>query len=601
MERPQKTEAFQLDFFERCHKRFLTAAARAGEVNHYYRLGGTIVRLCFAGENLVPHLTPALEHLRTPDPGSHDLTLCIWDSESTSTEMLPPPCPAASFTDRGDIWGFNSSRIRTAFHWIEYSVNLMDLASNTGIYWVQTAETLPYWVHASPLRTLFHWWMEKNGCQLLHAAAVGTEQGAVLITGKGGIGKSTTALSCLEAGLYYLADDYAVVRLEPEPSVYSLYSTAKLDADHVHNFPEVSRFVNNHEKLDQEKAVIFLHPHLKNHIISEMPLKAILTPRVVDKNVASLTPAERWSIQRALSFTTMSQLPGVGQQTHDFISRLSTGLPGYMINLGKDLNTIPITISNFLSDMPAHHDFHNTTHPAPDYHGTRPLVSVIIPVFNGEHFIEDAVKNVLSQNYPALEIIIVDDGSIDKTEKIVMQLQADIRYFRQNNTGPASARNRGIRDASGDFILFLDVDDLWPENNICMLVDEIQARPDVEVVRGYAQMMEHNPATGRYDFIGNPRESFRDYIGAALYRKSVFRKVGLFDTTLTFGEDVDWFVRSAQLKVKITRLEETTLYVRRHGRNMTHGKNLLELNTLRVLKKSIDRMRDQARKAKDAQ
>lgn len=87
--------------------------------------------------------------------------------------------------------------------------------------------------------------MEKNGCQLLHAAAIGTEEGAVLITGKGGIGKSTTALSCLQSGPYYFADNYLIVRLEPEPLVYSLYCTAKLNADHVKNFPEFFKLVQN--------------------------------------------------------------------------------------------------------------------------------------------------------------------------------------------------------------------------------------------------------------------------------------------------------------------------------------------------------------------
>ena len=199
MNRTQKTESEQLDFFERCYEKFLRAKETAGEFHHFCRVGGTNVRLMFAGESLVPHLTLALEHLRIPKVNSPDLTICIWDSDSTSVEMVPPPFKWESFTYRGDIWGFNSTRIKTAFHWIEYSVNLMDHATNTGIYWVQKAETLQYWVHAKPLRTLFHWWMEKNGCQVLHAGAVGTQEGAVLLTGKGGIGKSTTALSCLRS------------------------------------------------------------------------------------------------------------------------------------------------------------------------------------------------------------------------------------------------------------------------------------------------------------------------------------------------------------------------------------------------------------------
>ncbi len=591
MDRPQKTEAEQLDFFERCYERFLKAKASAGEINHFFRIGGTTVCLKFAGENLVSHLTPALEHLRIQECNSPDVTFCIWDSDSTATEMVPPPCRLDCFTDRGDIWGFNSRRIKTSFHWIENSVNLMDLETNTGIYWVQTAETLPYWVHASPLRSLFHWWMEKNGCQLLHAAAVGTENGAVLITGKGGIGKSTTALSCLQSGLFYLADDYLVVQFEPEPLVYSLYCTAKLNADHVVNFPDLNRFVKNMEKLDQEKAVMFLHPHLKNQIVSEMSLTAIVTPRVTDKDNTSITPGERWAIQRAMSFTTMSQLPYVGHHTNDFISKLSSTLPIYSLELGRDLKRVPVAVSDFLSNLPYHKSVQQSLSCSSDNSGTKPLVSVIIPVFNGERFINNAVDNVLSQNYNPLEIIIVNDGSTDRTEEIVNQIPVDIRYFKQENDGPASARNRGIRDASGDFIVFLDVDDLWPENNLKLLVDEMLSEPDAEVIRGYAQLMEYNAGTGEYDLAGNPKEAFPDYIGAAIYRKSVFRKVGLFDTTLLFGEDRDWFNRTNELHVNVKRLEDVTLLVRRHGKNMTHGKNLVELNALKVFKKAIDRKR----------
>lgn len=589
MEKPQKTEEEQRAFFYLCYESFLTAKDAAGEVTHSFRIGGTTVRLLFAGQTLVPHIIPALEHVRTADTDRPDLTLCIWDSDTTATKMVPPPCPWESFTDRGDIWGFHSTRIKTAFHWIECSLNLMDLRENLGIFWVQTAETLPFWVHASPLRTLLHWWMEKNGCQLLHAAAVGTAQGAVLITGKGGVGKSTAALSCLQSGLFYLADDYAVARLGPEPRVFSLYSTAKLNADHVKKFPGLSGMVNNPEKLDQEKAVMFLHPALDKQLLSEMPLRAILMPRVSDRDESRIAPAPAWTIQKAMSFTTLSQLPYVNRSTHDYITRLSETLPGYVLESGRDLNDISRAVSDLLADLSRRVAV--SGHQPGFSRGICSLVSVIIPVYNGQRFIAEAVKNIAAQNYPALEIIVVDDGSTDRTGEIVAGLPVDIRYFKQENAGPASARNRGIRDASGDFIMFLDVDDLWPDNTVNSMVDEMQREPEREVIRGYAQMMRFNAATAEYDPLGNPRESYPHYIGAAIYRKSVFKKVGLFDPTLRFAEDTDWYTRAAEQKVNIKRVDEITLLVRRHGSNMTYGKNLIELNTLKVFKKSLDRMR----------
>ena len=219
-----------------------------------------------------------------------------------------------------------------------------------------------------------------------------------------------------------------------------------------------------------------------------------------------------------------------------------------------------------------------------------PLVSVIIPVHNCERYIEEAVQSVLGQNYPAIELIIVDDGSTDGTKKVVDHIQYDVRYFYQNNEGPAAARNRGIRDVSGDFIAFVDADDLWPEDNLQLLMAEFEKDPDLDVVRGYAQLFR-NREDDQVEYLGNPKEAFADYIGAALYRRSAFHRVGQFDPALKFGEDADWYNRARELKLKVKRLEIVTLLVRRHGGNMTEGKTMLELNALKVFKKALDRMR----------
>ncbi|MBE0641001.1 MAG: glycosyltransferase, partial [Bacteroidales bacterium] len=141
------------------------------------------------------------------------------------------------------------------------------------------------------------------------------------------------------------------------------------------------------------------------------------------------------------------------------------------------------------------------------------------------------------------------------------------------------------------YIAFLDVDDLWPEDNPHYLVREIRKDPLCLVVHGYAQLLQQDPETGAYDYAGNPGESFPGYIGAGLYRREAFQRVGLFDTMMRFGEDADWFKRASEMEIPLRKLEEVTLYVRRHGGNMTQGKDLVELNALKVFKKSLDRRR----------
>lgn len=582
----------QITFYNQCYKKYLQAGEQNEVIKYYCNIAGTSVCLSFAGVAMVKILWPALQHLSIPETTTPDLTICVWDSESTGVEMVPPPCKINSFTDRGDIWGFNSNRIKTAFHWIENSVNVMDLDKKTGVFWVQSARHLPFWVSASPLRTMFHWWMEKNGCQLLHASVVGTRDGAVLITGKGGVGKSTTALACLTAGMYYLADDYVIVGLKPEPFAYSLYCTAKLNSEDVSKFPSLSGYIQNMNKLNTEKAVMYLYPDLKSQLVNKIPLKAIFLPRIAQRTETTITQGKYWEIQRAMAFTTMSQLPNVGLHTHEFISRFATKLPGFNLHPGSDLDNIPTVISEFLSKPANYHREQVQISKEEGLSQARPLISIVMPVYNGTRFIQDAINSIMAQNYPAIEIIIVDDGSTDNTREIVERLPQDIRFFSQNNEGPASARNRGIKDVSGEYIAFLDVDDLWPENNLNLLVDILTREPELQLVRGNAQLLHLDNSTGEYKFMGEPKISFPDYIGLALYRRSAFESVGLFDSSLRFGEDTDWYLRAVEKKIKMKRIDEVTLYVRRHGENMTAGKNLVELNKLRVFKKKLDRLRE---------
>jgi hypothetical protein len=318
-----------------------------------------------------------------------------------------------------------------------------------------------------------------------------------------------------------------------------------------------------------------------------------MLPAIHKGKESSLSEVEFWKLQRAMGFSTMSQLPNVGRHTHLYISELIKRLPCFRLNAGNDLGQLPVLISGYLNNPGAYISVDNTCRKSSTT--DKPLVSVIIPVYNGEKYIREAIESLLSQKYPALEILIINDGSTDDTDGVVKKaekdLNVDIRYFWYGNDGPAYARNRGIRDASGEFIAFLDADDLFPEGNLSYLVDYMIRNPDVDVVRGYAQMMRLHEENGEFEPYGKPEESYPGYIGAALNRKDVFRKVGLFDASMKFAEDSDWYMRATELEITMKWLERVTLIVRRHGENMTEGKDLLELNTLVVFKKALDRMR----------
>ena len=589
------TEEAQRDFFEFSRALYERAAEARGELQHTYRIADLRVRLRFAGPALVDQITPAFGHLRDDDAGACDLEVRLWDSASTGIEMAPPPCHQRNFTNRGDIWGFNSARYLSAFHYGDFSVNLMDTASDDAVFWVRDAARLPFWVNASPLRSILHWRLRKAGMQLVHAAVVGTDDGAVVIPGRGGSGKSTTALLCVRHGLRYVSDDYAALRLDPEPRAFNLYCTAKLELESIERFPELASERDVKRSAGYEKAVVFLHPRLDGQLARSLPVHAIALPRIDGRIESSLGPVDALSVEQAASFTTISHLPGAGQATIEFMKRLSTEVPRVALELGSRLASVPDAVIACASRAPSFlkvarkgldHDVADTAHELP-------LVSVIIPVHNGAHFIHDVMASVRAQAYPRLEIIVVNDGSTDDTEAIVRSLPYDICYYDfQTNLGPAEARNRGVREAAGELIAFLDVDDLWPQGNLLRLVRILVADPTLDLVQGRARVLELDPATDTYQDTPADHEVFPHYIGSSMYRRSAFMKVGPFDQTMRFGEDSDWYLRAEEIGARRVAIDDVTLLVRRHGRNMTWGKTQVELNMLKVFKGRLDRRRE---------
>lgn len=220
------------------------------------------------------------------------------------------------------------------------------------------------------------------------------------------------------------------------------------------------------------------------------------------------------------------------------------------------------------------------------------LVSVIIPVYNGETFLAGAIECIKRQAYQRLEIIIVDDGSTDATARIASNTKGDVRYVYQPNSGSPSARNKGLKLARGNVIAFLDADDLWPENKLEFQLALLSKDPALEVVLGYLQYIRSSQGgDGEPKFEKHPNPRPEPNLGAAMFRKSAFDKVGFFDEELPYCDDVDWFMRAKELGISMLIHKETTLYYRRHERNMTNQRDLHRSYFATVIKKALDRKR----------
>lgn len=572
---PRRSEADQAAFFDDVAALTDSALAQAGAVSHDIEIIGLRLRLVFAGPHMRDLLFPALAHHEVSGAGNADLVLRVWDSASTGIAICPPPVTRECFSERGDIWTFHSERYRSAFHWSDYSINLYDSDRGEAVFWVRDASELPSWTRAAPFRTVLHWWMEQNGAQLVHAAAFGIDGRGVLLTGRGGTGKSTTALACLADGFEFVGDDYVVLTDGDAPAAHTLYRTAKIVPDDMARFQDFSPAMPVSGS-EYDKAVI----SLDKGIVSTLELVAVLTPQFDPEGMTRIEPAHEALLIGAASFTTVAQLPHAGQGTVDFIERVLRRVSGGTLMLGTDRKAVTGVLRELLAAPLAKDRI--------DQPIAQPLISIIIPVYNAAHFLADAVASVLAQDYPKLEIIVVDDGSTDDIAQAVDALPVQVRFLRQANAGPAAARNLGIRAASAELIAFLDVDDLWPDHSLEARVQWLMDNPDCDVVIGRGQLLEQEDAGSSYRFVGSPAEAYIYYIGSALYRRHAFERNGMFDPLMRLAEDTDWFGQ-AENTLRVDRVELTTLYVRRHATNMTREMTAIELVPLRLARKALER------------
>jgi glycosyltransferase involved in cell wall biosynthesis len=218
-------------------------------------------------------------------------------------------------------------------------------------------------------------------------------------------------------------------------------------------------------------------------------------------------------------------------------------------------------------------------------------VSVVIPVYQGERFLAQAIETVLDQERTPEELIVVDDGSTDGSERIARSYP--VTYLRQENAGVAAARNAGLAAATGDLIALLDQDDLWEPRKLRLQLACLRERPEVGWVtcrtRWLLEPGTPMPPWARPEWFEEPQVSF--VTSAMLVRREVFDSVGRFDESYVVGSDTDWMVRARDAGVDSVTLEEVLVYHRLHGANNSYDLEMTSEETLRLIKSSLDRRR----------
>jgi glycosyltransferase involved in cell wall biosynthesis len=217
-----------------------------------------------------------------------------------------------------------------------------------------------------------------------------------------------------------------------------------------------------------------------------------------------------------------------------------------------------------------------------------PLISVIAPAFNATAFYEAWLGSIQAQGYPNLEVVLVDDGSTDGLSERAQKGPPFLRYIRQDNRGPAAARNLGIAASTGELIAFLDLDDLWAPGHLKRMSSALQAHPDSQIAQGLIRNF-------LLDDDGRPCYCSRSYrfinLGSAVFRRSVFDTCGILEENMRFAEDFDFMIRCWEQGMRKQDVEKLSLLYHRHANNMTHGKNVVEMGVVAIYKRRIDRLR----------
>ncbi len=219
-------------------------------------------------------------------------------------------------------------------------------------------------------------------------------------------------------------------------------------------------------------------------------------------------------------------------------------------------------------------------------------VSVIIPAFNGERYLEEALRSAVDQSLPPGEVIVVDDGSTDASAEIAESFGDPVRCIRQSNTGVAGARNRGLSAATGELIAFLDHDDLWPREKLEVQAEALRANRDVGIVSGLMRVIGGALPGRPWSARGSREAPAGAHLTATLIRRSVFDRIGPLDENIgKAADDIEWLVRARDLGVRRLNLDVVTLIYRWHDKNTSHDIEAAASGQLAAVKLSLDRRR----------
>jgi hypothetical protein len=314
------------------------------------QIANEVITVYFHTAILFQKLARAFDHIVVSEHNHVGLEIFVVEGTEEKIGLALPPWLRNYETGMNDIWVNDEEDIKILHQPEKGTLIMLNLETRQAIYWVISGEKIPYYESSAPLRPILHWWMSSKGAQLIHAAAVGLKDAGVLLVGKGGSGKSNTAISCLNAPLYYIGDDYCLLTLDDQPKAYSLYHTGKLYENDSPSYHFLSEFSQSECTLGVkgEKSLYFFYPRFKENIIQSVPIKAIIVPKVANLIKPVIKPISAAKAYLAVAPSSIFQLHGARKESHQHIVKLLKKVPGYSMELSSNREENTNAIYEFL-------------------------------------------------------------------------------------------------------------------------------------------------------------------------------------------------------------------------------------------------------------
>lgn len=235
----------------------------------------------------------------------------------------------------------------------------------------------------------------------------------------------------------------------------------------------------------------------------------------------------------------------------------------------------------------------------------KPLVSVVIPAYNAERYLGEAIESVLAQTYAPVETIVVDDGSSDRTVAVARSYDG-VSVIEQGNSGPSAARNRGFAASHGEFVAFHDSDDAMTPDKLAVQAGHLLDNPDVGCVLAEQELLIEPGAELPFWVAGSKVETVMPprppeledeplvHPMTMVVRRATFEQVGGFDESMRAAEDFDWMLRAAEEEIEIARLSDVLLRRRVRADSLTQDAAASRAGLFRAFKARIERHRARA-------